>query len=931
MRSMLRPLTGRTSKLTVFVCLLSACASGVNGTPTGGAGGASGVGGASGSGGMPIDAAEPDAPTACTPPMADCDGNPANGCETNLHTIGNCGACGVVCSRPNGQVSCATGTCTLDGCLGGFGDCDQSPSNGCETPLNTNSDCGGCGNPCDIINASETCVSGQCTFIACNAGFADCDGNQANGCETSLTSTTNCGGCGQICNLPNAASSCATGACTLTACNAGFGNCDGNDGNGCETPLTTTQNCGACGQVCNLPNAAVSCATGSCSPTACNPGYGDCDGNAANGCETPLNTNQNCGGCGFPCNLGNATSSCASGSCMLVSCNPGFGDCDGNSNNGCETPLGTTANCGGCGVICDLANASESCPGGQCTLGACNAGFGNCDNNPDNGCETSLSTVANCGSCGVQCNLANATSTCPGGQCTLGACNAGFGNCDSNGANGCETPLNTNSNCGGCGFTCQLPNASASCATGTCTLTGCNGGFANCDGIPGNGCETPLGTTSNCGACGVSCSNAHGGTACTNGVCAPSCAPGFADCDGNPNNGCETPLNTDNNCGGCGVICSRNNGTASCASGSCQLTGCNAPFANCDGNDANGCEANLASDVNHCGTCGTQCTNQHGSTSCVSGTCTPSCISGFQSCDGNPNNGCETSTTTNTDCGGCGVPCSRTNGSASCATGSCQLTGCNAPFANCDGIDSNGCETNTSNDASHCGSCTTQCTNANGSTSCSNGNCAPVCNPGFQSCDGNPNNGCETPLNTNSNCGGCGIPCSRANAAATCATGACQIASCNPGFDNCDGNDPNGCEVSHGSYVNSCASATNFGTHCGDLSCNLFCGSTSFQTFGSASGRQSQWFHARNSECSSCCADIYHHVSLAVPAGVTYDMCIYFSCGGAPTCYGPGTINVFSGDDCGGSDNSFDYWIEIRYISGSSCGNWTLTVDGTNC
>jgi hypothetical protein len=72
-------------------------------------------------------------------------------------------------------------------------------------------------------------------------------------------------------------------------------------------------------------------------------------------------------------------------------------------------------------------------------------------------------------------------------------------------------------------------------------------------------------------------------------------------------------------------------------------------------------------------------------------------------------------------------------------------------------------------------------------------------------------------------------------------------------------------------------------------------------------------------------------VTLSVPAGVTYNTCIYFSCGGAPTCYGPGTINVYSGDDCGGTDNSFDYWIEVRYISGSSCGNWTLSVDGTSC
>ena len=35
----------------------------------------------------------------CDPGYADCDGNPANGCETNLDTdTGNCGSCGTACS-----------------------------------------------------------------------------------------------------------------------------------------------------------------------------------------------------------------------------------------------------------------------------------------------------------------------------------------------------------------------------------------------------------------------------------------------------------------------------------------------------------------------------------------------------------------------------------------------------------------------------------------------------------------------------------------------------------------------------------------------------------------------------------------------------------------------------------------------------------------
>src|SRR5690606_24054820 len=65
--------------------------------------------------------------------------------------------------------------------------------------------------------------------------------------------------------------------------------------------------------------------------------------------------------------------------------------------------------------------------------------------------------------------------------------------------NGCEAQLNTLSNCGGCGVSCNLANASESCSTGTCTLTSCTTGFANCDGSAANGCEVSHAGTATCG------------------------------------------------------------------------------------------------------------------------------------------------------------------------------------------------------------------------------------------------------------------------------------------------------------------------------------------------------------------------------------------------------------------------------------------------
>lgn len=43
---------------------------------------------------------------------------------------------------------------------------------------------------------------------------------------------------GVVCNLPHSTSTCQQGKCVITACDAGFGNCDGNVSNGCEPLLT---------------------------------------------------------------------------------------------------------------------------------------------------------------------------------------------------------------------------------------------------------------------------------------------------------------------------------------------------------------------------------------------------------------------------------------------------------------------------------------------------------------------------------------------------------------------------------------------------------------------------------------------------------------------------------------------------------------------
>jgi hypothetical protein len=98
----------------------------------------------------------------------------------------------------------------------------------------------------------------------------------------------NCGACGSVCGASNTASSpgCLDGRCRLT-CRAGFGNCDGNGANGCETNLSTSPtNCGVCGSPCTPAHATAACVAGACAVGACLAGWCDRDGDAANGCET---------------------------------------------------------------------------------------------------------------------------------------------------------------------------------------------------------------------------------------------------------------------------------------------------------------------------------------------------------------------------------------------------------------------------------------------------------------------------------------------------------------------------------------------------------------------------------------------------------------------------------------------------------------------
>ncbi len=351
-----------------------------------------------------------------------------------------------------------------------------------------------CSSPsqCPLVpNATFNCVMGQCQYT-CITGWADCNGNiLLDGCERPVLSDNfNCGACSLACP---SGTRCVNGLC-VTNCGLGFTNCAGV----CRDLLTDRSNCGACGFACPAgPNQYAGCHNGQCF-VGCTPGYADCDGNAANGCEVFIGGDPtNCGACCAACVLPNATATCVNGQCQIGSCNAGFFDCNAVAADGCEANVQTNPqNCGSCGFVCpNPPNATAACLNGQCVIGSCNAGFADCNGVFSDGCEVNINTSpVNCGACGDSCGpIPNGTVACVNGGCAVGSCNNGFADCDANPINGCETDVNTSvNNCGNCGVVCTPgPRVtSVSCVNGNCKITGCQTGWFDANGIFSDGCES---------------------------------------------------------------------------------------------------------------------------------------------------------------------------------------------------------------------------------------------------------------------------------------------------------------------------------------------------------------------------------------------------------------------------------------------------------
>jgi hypothetical protein len=134
----------------------------------------------------------------------------------------HCGSCFAACKPFQ---SCQSSKC---GCVNGFADCDGNPNNGCESYLVIDDDnCLSCGKRC---GANAYCAGG----CSCRGGFLNCDGNWSNGCECA----TSC--VGSSCKPPQANWT----NCTRDAeCQSKWCGCNGETVKQCLPSTSYTKNC----------------------------------------------------------------------------------------------------------------------------------------------------------------------------------------------------------------------------------------------------------------------------------------------------------------------------------------------------------------------------------------------------------------------------------------------------------------------------------------------------------------------------------------------------------------------------------------------------------------------------------------------------------------------------------------------------------------
>jgi len=219
----------------------------------------------------------------------DCDGavDEAYDLESDVE---HCGACNQACELDHATPSCIEASCEVARCEPGWFDVDQEPSNGCE----------------------YSCVISAGSIERCDMIDNDCDGAIDETFDLSAD-LAHCGGCNQLCALPQSQVACLEGSCTFTGCYENFYDLNEDSSDGCEYGCALS-NQGA--ELCDLLD-------------------NDCDGRIDEDFDLGSDVNH-CGSCGLRCQYVNALASCRAATCEMSECLPGFVDLNSSALDGCE-------------------------------------------------------------------------------------------------------------------------------------------------------------------------------------------------------------------------------------------------------------------------------------------------------------------------------------------------------------------------------------------------------------------------------------------------------------------------------------------------------------------------------------------------------------------------------------------------------------------
>lgn len=307
-------------------------------------------------------------------------------------------------------------------------------------------------------------------------------------------------------------------------------------------------------------------------------------------------------------------------------------------------------------------------------------------------------------------------------------------------------------NCGGCGNMCPgaYRNALFGCKEAKCEITACGTDplatypYADCNGLPDDGCEVLLGDENNCSKCGEKCADGEPCVRTAPFTFQCGCPTGLTYCLGT----CVDTTKSDLNCATCENACDDSapappNSYEGCGDSKCGQLKCLPPqppveqWADCDGDlfsgaGSNGCESNLYEpNDDHCGACDVKCTGgQH----CFMdyGAYIPRCMcpQGSVFC----NEQCVDIMNDPNNCGGCQRGCLAALGvnqtqvvgihsTPVCNNGACSLI-CETGFVDCNNdMFADGCEIDVRSDPNNCGACGNICNGVAGQP-CVGGKCA---------------------------------------------------------------------------------------------------------------------------------------------------------------------------------------------------------------